>query len=44
MLLGLFVLSSVNNLKVFKTYKTKAVKNIGMQDKFVFRLTFIILG
>ena len=32
---------SLNNLKVLKIHKTKTVKNIGIQEKCIFRLTFI---
>ena len=41
MLLGLL---SLNNLKDLKIHKTKALKNICIQEKLVSRLTFIILG
>ena len=35
---------SLNNLQVLKTYQTKAVKNICIEEKFTFRCTFIIVG
>ena len=42
MLFGLLFYLSLNNLKVLKIHKTKAVKNICIQENFIFRLTFII--
>ena len=45
MLFGhLFPGSSLINLKVLKIHNTKEVKNICTQEKYIFQLTFIILG
>ena len=35
--------SVLNNLKVLKILKTKAVRNICVKEKIIVRLTFVIL-
>ena len=45
MLFGLLVPGlSLNNLKALETHNTKAAKSICIQEKFIFRFIFIILG